>query len=183
MNVQFYTGGKLPPRAVGFLPCKQPTVIRLLCKESDWVKVWLHWHNGRSVPCCGQQCRHCAEEPRLYAYGACIAGTWGHRGFANGYPAVCCVSVAAWSLTEGDYRSHAIELRRMGCHANAELTYRILGDCNEPMEVPFPIRQRLMTIWQIRHLHDEGEMLAHLAEIKRLKEDLAGGLHDGRDGA
>lgn len=173
MNVQFVKPGARPQRAVAFCNATNPTVIRLLAKETDWVKVWLHWFNGRSVPCLGRECKHCHEEPRCYAYAAAIAGKYGPRGFENGRPVIVCLTDACWGLTEGDYRNHAIELRRLGQHKNAELTYRILGGITEPIEPPFPIRDRVMSVWKIRISQDDVEAMMIAADLRRMRDAFA----------
>lgn len=172
MNVQFYAGSKRPERAVSFLPCNQPTIVRLLCRPTDWVRVWLHFFNGRSVPCLGRGCQNCHDEPRLYAYGACIKGGWTHGRFVNGSPGIVCVSAGAWSVTEEDYRSLAIEFRKIGATKTSELTYRIIGDCLEPIEPPFNVRDRLMAMWKVRIGQDDAQRM----EVKALRDQLRRGL-------
>lgn len=154
MEVQWVKGNKRPERAVGFVLVQSPVTLRLLCRPEEWVRVWLHWVRGRSVPCYGRHCSNCQEPPRPYAYGACCTGLFTHGEFRPQRPAILCCTDSAWRLTEDDHRSSVVQVERQGSAVTGEMVFKILGGCKEPIEPPFDVRGRLMTIWKIRQVQD-----------------------------
>jgi len=147
MAIQFVKEGSQRPDRITVL--RFPPKRRILfLGGAEWiVRVYIHWIGEGSIPCMGDECRHCHLPTRQFAYApACeiILGSTGKPQWSRG---IAPITESCWEICEQAQAGDCYEVWRAGNVKNGKLRYAKATAPGACTIRPFDVLPRLKSIW------------------------------------
>lgn len=150
MTIRFREQGEPRRERISILTVPPIRRVRFLGLPHDHIQVYLHWSDGYSVPCLGDECDLCADPPILMGYAAVANYIKPREGPYVQVPAILPVTENALAVLESDQTNLIFEVSRHNGLANGRLVLKIQHPINDTTLPLFDVKEKLIALWATR---------------------------------